>query len=90
MMPVIFFSVFFGLGTAAIGEKGQIIISFLQAVSEVMFKVTNWVMHAAPVGVCALIGVTVAQMGISALAPLGYFIVLAYATMAFLSLYSWV
>lgn len=83
MMPVIFFSVFFGLGTAAIGEKGQIIISFLQAVSEVMFKVTNWVMHAAPVGVCALIGVTVAQMGISALAPLGYFIVLAYATMAF-------
>ncbi len=82
MMPVIFFSVFFGLGTAAIGEKGQIIIDFLQAVSEVMFKVTNWVMHAAPIGVCALIGVTVAQMGLSALAPLGYFIVLAYATMA--------
>ena len=82
MMPVIFFSVFFGLGTAAIGEQGKIIINFLNAVSEVMFKVTNWVMHAAPVGVCALIGVTVAQMGLSALAPLGYFIFLAYATMA--------
>ncbi|GAX08251.1 MAG TPA: glutamate/aspartate:proton symporter GltP [Lactobacillus sp.] len=82
MMPVIFFSVFFGLGTAAIGEQGKIIIDFLKAVSEVMFKVTNWVMHAAPIGVCALIGVTVAQMGLSALAPLGYFIFLAYATMA--------
>lgn len=81
MMPVIFFSVFFGLGTAAIGKQGQIIIDFLQAVSEVMFKVTNWVMHVAPIGVCALIGVTVAQMGLSALAPLGYFIILAYATM---------
>lgn len=81
MMPVIFFSVFFGLGTAAIGKQGQIIIDFLQAVSEVMFKVTNWVMHIAPIGVCALIGVTVAQMGLAALAPLGYFIVLAYATM---------
>ncbi|ANZ62447.1 transporter [Secundilactobacillus paracollinoides] len=81
MMPVIFFSVFFGLGTAAIGKQGQIIIDFLQAISEVMFKVTNWVMHVAPIGVCALIGVTVAQMGLSALAPLGYFIVLAYATM---------
>lgn len=46
-----------------------------------MFKVTNWVMHIAPIGVCALIGVTVAQMGLAALAPLGYFIVLAYATM---------
>lgn len=81
MMPVIFFSVFFGLGTAAIGKQGKIIIDFLQAVSEVMFKVTNWVMHAAPIGVCALIGVTVAQMGLSALAPLGYFVFLAYATM---------
>ena len=82
MLPIIFFSVFFGLGTAAIGEKGKIIINFLQAVAEVMFKVTDWVMHAAPVGVCALIGSTVAQMGLSSLAPLGYFIVLAYATMA--------
>lgn len=81
MMPVIFFSVFFGLGTAAIGKQGQIIIDFLQAVSEVMFKVTNWVMHTAPIGVCALIGATVAQMGLSALAPLGYFVFLAYATM---------
>lgn len=82
MMPVIFFSVFFGLGTAAIGEKGQVIIDFLDAVSQVMFRVTNWVMHTAPIGVCALIGVTIAQMGISALAPLGYFILLAYGTMA--------
>ncbi|WP_288531689.1 cation:dicarboxylate symporter family transporter [uncultured Secundilactobacillus sp.] len=81
MMPVIFFSVFFGLGTAAIGKPGRVIIDVLQAVSEVMFKVTNWVMHVAPIGVCALIGVTVAQMGISALAPLGYFILLAYVTM---------
>lgn len=82
MMPVIFFSVFFGLGTAAIGKQGQVIIDVLDAVSQVMFRVTNWVMHTAPIGVCALIGVTIAQMGLSALAPLGYFIVLAYATMA--------
>ncbi|MGO3401245.1 MAG: cation:dicarboxylate symporter family transporter [Lentilactobacillus parabuchneri] len=77
MMPVIFFSVFFGLGIAAIGEKGQI----LNAVAEVMFKVTNWVMHVAPIGVCALIGVALAEMGIGALIPLGYFVAIAYVTM---------
>ncbi|KRM57100.1 dicarboxylate/amino acid:cation symporter [Secundilactobacillus malefermentans] len=82
MMPVIFFSVFFGLGTAAIGKQGKVIIDLLDAISQVMFRVTNWVMHVAPIGVCALIGVTVAQLGLSALAPLGYFILLAYATMA--------
>jgi Na+/H+-dicarboxylate symporter len=81
MMPVIFFSVFFGLGTAATGERGQIIIDFLQAVSEVMFKVTNWVMKFAPIGVFGLIGMTVGEMGFSALAPLGLFVVIAYATM---------
>jgi len=57
-------------------------LDFMNAVAEAMFKVTNWVMHTAPIGVCALIGVTVAEMGLKALAPLGYFIVLAYATMA--------
>lgn len=82
MMPVILFSVFFGLGIAAIGERGKILIDGLQAVSEVMFKVTNWVMHVAPIGVCALIGVALAEMGISALIPLSYFVLLTYATMA--------
>ncbi|MHA8138009.1 dicarboxylate/amino acid:cation symporter [Lactobacillaceae bacterium Scapto_B20] len=81
MMPVIVFCVFFGLGTAAIGERGQIIVDFLTAVSEVMFKVTNWVMALAPIGVCTLIGATLAQMGVSALIPLSYFVFLAYLTM---------
>lgn len=82
MMPVIFFSVFFGLGIAAIGERGKVLVDVLNGVSEVMFKVTNWVMKFAPIGVFGLIGMTVAQMGLSALLPLGYFILIAYVTMA--------
>lgn len=81
MFQVIVFSVFFGLGTAAIGQKGQIIIDVLDAVAEVMFKVTNWVMQLAPIGVGALIGATVAQMGLNSLKSLGYFIFVAYLTM---------
>ncbi|MBD5090992.1 MAG: cation:dicarboxylase symporter family transporter [Lactobacillus sp.] len=81
MMPVILFSVLFGLGIAAVGEKAKILIDVLNAVSEVMFKVTNWVMKFAPIGVFGLIGMTIAEMGISALLPLGLFILIAYATM---------
>ena len=81
MMPVILFSVLFGLGIAAVGEKAKILIDVLNAVSEVMFKVTNWVMKFAPIGVFGLIGMTIAEMGISALLPLGLFIVIAYVTM---------
>lgn len=83
MLPIIFFSVFFGLGTASIGKQGKVIVDLLNAVANVMFKVTNWVMRAAPIGVCALIGVTVGEMGFSSLKPLLLFIVIAYATMAF-------
>lgn len=82
MMPVILFSVLFGLGIASLGKKAQILIDVLNAVAEVMFKVTNWVMKLAPIGVFGLIGMTIAEMGISALLPLGLFIVIAYATMA--------
>lgn len=81
MMPVILFSVLFGLGIAAVGEKAKILINVLNAVSEVMFKVTNWVMKFAPIGVFGLIGMTIAEMGISALLPLGLFILIAYVTM---------
>lgn len=81
MMPIIVFSVFFGLGTAAVGEKGKIIVDFLNAVSQVMFKITGWIMKLSPIGVCALIGVTLAELGVSALAPLSYFVLLTYLTM---------
>ncbi|MHC5519689.1 cation:dicarboxylate symporter family transporter [Limosilactobacillus vaginalis] len=81
MMPVILFSVLFGLGIASVGEKAKILIDVLSAVAEVMFKVTNWVMKFAPIGVFGLIGMTIAEMGISALLPLGLFIVIAYMTM---------
>lgn len=81
MLPIIFFSVFFGLGISAIGEPAKIVVDFLQAVAEVMFKVTSWVMQFAPFGVAGLIGVTVAQLGLASLKPLGLFILTAYMTM---------
>lgn len=82
MMPIIVFSVLFGLGTSAIGEKGKVIIDLMESISQVMFKITGWIMKLSPIGVCALIGVTLAELGLSALAPLSYFVLLTYATMA--------
>lgn len=48
LLPIIFFSVLFGLGVAAIGEKGKPILGFFEGVLEVMFWVTNLVMKFAP------------------------------------------
>ncbi|MCP0887735.1 cation:dicarboxylase symporter family transporter [Ligilactobacillus sp. WILCCON 0076] len=83
MLPVVFFSALFGLGLASIGEKGQVVIDFLNAVSATMFKITGWVMHVAPLGVAGLIGATIAKLGLNSLKPLSLFIIMAYATMIF-------
>ncbi|WP_332651556.1 cation:dicarboxylate symporter family transporter [Lysinibacillus sp. 54212] len=83
MLAIIFFSVLFGLGVAAIGERGKPVLAFFQGVADAMFWVTNLVMKFAPFGVFALIGVTVSKFGLSSLIPLGKLAILVYATMIF-------
>lgn len=83
MLAIIFFSVIFGLGVAAIGERGKPVLAFFQGTADAMFWVTNLVMKFAPIGVFALIGVTVSKFGLSSLVPLGKLAILVYATMIF-------
>lgn len=83
MLAVIFFSVFFGLGVAAIGEKGKPVLAFFQGTAEAMFYVTNQIMKFAPFGVFALIGVTVSTFGVSSLIPLSKLIFTVYGAMIF-------
>jgi len=83
MLAVIFFSVIFGLGVAAIGDKGKPVLAFFEGVADAMFWVTNFIMKFAPFGVFALIGVTVSKFGVESLLPLGKLMILVYATMIF-------
>lgn len=83
MLAIIFFSVVFGLGIAAIGEKGKPVLNFFQGTAEAMFYITNQVMKFAPFGVFALIGVTVSKFGLESLIPLSKLVILVYASMIF-------
>lgn len=83
MLAIIFFSILFGLGVAAIGDKGRPVLAFFEGVADAMFWVTNFIMKFAPFGVFALIGVTVSKFGLESLVPLGKLMILVYATMAF-------
>ncbi|MES9681527.1 glutamate:protein symporter [Bacillus sp. AFS001701] len=86
LLPIIFFSVLFGLGVAAIGDKGKPVLGFFEGVLEAMFWVTNQVMKTAPFGVFALIAVTVAKFGVSTLLPLGKLVLAVYITVAFFAI----
>lgn len=83
MLAIIFFSVMFGLGVAAIGEKGKPVLQFFKGTSDAMFYVTNQIMKIAPLGVFALIGVSVSTFGLSSLIPLGKLVLVVYGSMIF-------
>ncbi|HHZ8506135.1 TPA: glutamate/aspartate:proton symporter GltP [Morganella morganii] len=80
MLPVIFFAVIFGLGLSSLPrEKKEPLLTVLQTFSEAMFRVTHMIMMYAPIGVFALISVTVANFGFSSLIPLIKLVILVHA-----------
>jgi proton glutamate symport protein len=79
LLPVIFFSVLFGLALQSVPTAyRKPVLDVLKGVSDAMFKVTGMVMHYAPFGVCALIAVTVANFGIGSLLPLLKLVAVTY------------
>lgn len=70
MLQIIFFALLFGFGLSMIGEKGEALGKVVDGVAETMIKVTGIVMLYAPIGVFALMAVTVATHGLSVLLPL--------------------
>lgn len=72
ILQIVFFAVLFGMGLASLGPtKGKPIVDFMKAVSEVMFKVTEYVMVFAPIGVGAAIATAIGTHGTHVLWNLG-------------------
>jgi Na+/H+-dicarboxylate symporter len=84
ILQIVVFSLFFGVATAAIGEKGKIVIKALDAVAQVVLKMTGYVMNLAPVAAFAAIAAILAVKGEGILAAYGKFILLFYLSILFL------
>ncbi|HXD93189.1 MAG TPA: dicarboxylate/amino acid:cation symporter [Bacteroidia bacterium] len=83
ILPIVVFALFFGVASASLGSKGKIIIDFIDAVSHAMFKVTNYVMKAAPVGVFGAVTAVVIQQGPGVLKSYAYLIACFYGGLLF-------
>jgi proton glutamate symport protein len=78
ILQLVVFSIFFGIGLAAIGEKGRPLMEVLESTAQVMFKFTAYVMKFAPIGVMAAIAATVGKMGLGILITLSKLVLLMY------------
>jgi len=90
MLGLIFFSLVFGFFMTRIpAPQAQSLLTFWQAISETMMRITMWIMRFAPYGVFGLVAGTIASTGFGAFVPmLNFFItvVLALATHTFVVL----
>ena len=83
ILPIVIFSLFFGIAAAALGEKSKGLIHAFDSLSHVMFKVTNYVMLFAPFGVFGAIAAVVAKQGIGIISGYIYLIACFYFGLLF-------
>jgi proton glutamate symport protein len=71
ILQVVVFSILFAIALALVPEpKRRPMLSFAESLSETMFKFTNIVMYAAPIGVFGAVAYTVGHLGVAVFLPL--------------------
>jgi Na+/H+-dicarboxylate symporter len=69
LLPIVVFAVLFGVSLTRIGERGKLVLSFFEAVAQVMFKYTDMVMRLTPLGVFGAMAYNVSHMAAGHCAP---------------------
>jgi proton glutamate symport protein len=82
LLQVVVFASLFGIAVAALGPRGKPIVDVLDSTAAAMFKVTGYVMVAAPFGVSAALAATVGSKGPVLLLALGKLVALMYLGLA--------
>ncbi|MHA6719350.1 dicarboxylate/amino acid:cation symporter [Sphingomonas sp. RS6] len=73
ILQLVIFSLFFGVGMAAVGEKAKPLLDGLEALVSVMLTVTGYVMLFAPVAVFCAVARTLATKGLGVVGDLAFF-----------------
>ena len=73
ILQLVVFSLFFGVGLAAVGEKGKPLVRGLESLVAVMLTVTGYVMMFAPIAVFCAVARTLATKGLGVIGDLAFF-----------------
>ncbi|GFK96018.1 C4-dicarboxylate transport protein 2 [Fundidesulfovibrio magnetotacticus] len=90
ILQVLFFSILFGIGLSALGDRAKTVVQFIDEFSKGMFKVVHYIMYFAPFGAFGAIATVVATQGHDALIALGRLMIDVYVTcIAFIFIVLW-
>lgn len=68
ILPLIVFSVLFGVAAVLVGEKSEPMVKFLEAGNEIVMKMVTIIMYYAPIGLGCYFATTIAELGASLVA----------------------
>ncbi len=84
VLQVVVFSILFAMALILVPEpKRRPMLSFAESLSETMFKFTNLIMYAAPVGVFGAVAYTVGHLGLGVFLPLFKLLATMYLALVF-------
>ena len=84
VLQIVVFSVFAGVGLINVGAGGAPLVRGLEAVAQVMLKVTGYVMWVAPAAVFAAVAASIATEGLAIVVTFGKFMGGFYLALAIL------
>lgn len=74
ILQLVVFSIFFGVGTTALGERGKVIVKALDAAAHIILKMVGYVMNFAPLGVFGAIAAVIATKGLEVFSFYGQYL----------------
>jgi aerobic C4-dicarboxylate transport protein len=80
ILQVLLVAVLFGVALTAMGGRGQMVLDFLEKVSQVFFGIIAIVMRVAPIGAFGAMAFTIGKYGIGTLLPLMKVMLCVYIT----------
>jgi aerobic C4-dicarboxylate transport protein len=83
ILQIVFFAILFGVALAAMHNAGHAepLLSLLERVSQVFFRIVGLIMKVAPIGAFGAMAYTVGNFGLRTLLPLGRLMLDVYLTM---------
>jgi aerobic C4-dicarboxylate transport protein len=70
ILEVVFVSILFGFGMSAAGAHAAPLVTLLESLTKVVFRMVNIVMRLAPIGAFGAMAFTIGKYGLSSLGPL--------------------
>jgi aerobic C4-dicarboxylate transport protein len=80
ILQILFFSLLFGFGLAATGERGRVVTHLIEGLNKAIFRVVHIIVKVAPIGAFGAMAFTIGQYGIGSLQNLAYLIGSFYLT----------